>query len=411
MRRSRTRAMVGLNAVLLVVLTAVSLTPDAGAQSATRRPPGVYSLVGGELASGNANGVYVLDSANRELILLRWDNARNAVEESRERIAACLGARPAEIVFTSCATESINHAVRGVADVRRSGAVVTSAVEHSVTLDVVRRLEREGRRVVVLPVEADGTLSLETVRGALADEAALLSLIWVNNETGVFFDIEGIGAATREAGIPLHVDATQLVGKRRLDLSSCPVDLLSFSGHKFGAPKGVGGLWIRRGARVRPLMWGGHQETGRRSGTENVAGIVAMAAAMEYSLAAWDRAEAEVARLRDRLVAGLRAELDILENGADASRAANTASVCFDRIEGAAVVLTLSQRGVYCSSGSACTARDEGPSHVLQAMGVPGDRIHGAVRFSLSHDHTEDEIDFAVARIVEAVRHVSRVRA
>lgn len=339
------------------------------------------------------------------------DHARNAIEEARERIAACLGARPAEIVFTSCATESINHAVRGVAGVRKEGAVITSAVEHSVTLDVVRRLEREGRDVGILPVEPDGSLAIDTVRDALKADVALLSLIWVNNETGVSFDMESLGVVAREAGVPLHVDATQLVGKRRLDLVNAPVDLLSFSGHKFGAPKGVGALWIRRGARVRPFLWGGHQETGRRSGTENVAGIVAMAEAMEYSLAAWDSSESEVARLRDRLVTGLKAELDILENGVGAPRIANTASVCFDRIEGAAVVLTLSQHGVYCSSGSACTARDEGPSHVLQAMGVSGERIHGAVRFSLSHDQTEDDIDFAIARIVEAVRHVSRVRA
>lgn len=287
---------------------------------------------------------------------------------------------------------------------------MTSAVEHSATLDVVRRLERGGREVVVLPVESDGTLPVERVAEALAEDTALLSLIWLNNETGVFLDVEAIGALARERGVPFHVDATQLVGKRRLDLGAAPVDFASFSGHKFGAPKGVGGLWIRRGARIRPFLWGGGQETGRRSGTENVAGIVGMGAALEHSLAAWGGAEARIEGLRDRLVAALAAEFDVTENGAGAPRIANTASVCFRVIEGAAVVLTLSQRGVYCSSGSACTAH-EGPSHVLAAMGVPGDRIHGAVRFSFSSRHTDDDVAFAAEQVIEAVKHVSRVSA
>lgn len=351
------------------------------------------------------------ESGNPSSIHAPGDRARAAVEDARERIAAQLGARAAELVFTSCATESINHAVRGVADVRKTGSIVTSAVEHSAALDVVRRLGKSGRDVAVLDVESDGSLPLERVTRALESDVALLSLIWVNNETGVSFDVEAIGAAARERGVPFHVDATQLIGKRRPELASLPVDYVSFSGHKFGAPKGVGALWVRRGARIRPLIWGGHQETGRRAGTENVAGIVGMAAALEHSLGAWEGSEERIAALRDRLVAALKSELDVTENGAGAARIANTASVCFRAIEGAAVVLTLSQHGVYCSSGSACTASDEGPSHVLAAMKVPGDRIHGAVRFSLSPTHDETDVAFAAEHVIEAVRHVSRVKA
>ena len=336
---------------------------------------------------------------------------RRAIDDSREQLAATLGVRSAELTWTSGATESINWALRGVHAARRGrNRIVTSAVEHTATLDVCRRLERQGVEVVYLPVDSRGELGPEIVEEALNDDVALISLLWVNNETGVFFDIERIGTLARDRGIPFHVDAVQYAGKGLPKLSGIPVDFVSLSGHKFGAPKGVGTLYVRRGAQIRPLIWGGHHETGRRGGTENVTGIVAMGPALAASEARWADDCDVVSARRDRLEAAIVDRVPgAIVNGADASRIGNTLNVCFERIEGAAVVLTLSAHGIYCSSGSACTASDEGPSHVLQAMGVANHLIHGSVRFSLSTSTSDADIDRAVERIVESVEHVSRV--
>ncbi|MEZ6194320.1 MAG: cysteine desulfurase family protein [Planctomycetota bacterium] len=338
--------------------------------------------------------------------------ARAALEGAREAIAAELGARASEISFTSGATESINWAIRGAAAAKPDRPrVVTTAVEHPVTSDVVRRLAREGREAVVLSVDAEGRLDLARVADELDERVAMLSVIGINNETGVRFDVVALGELARERGVPFHVDAAQWVGKERIDLSTLPVDFLSFSGHKFGAPKGTGVLYARRGARLRPFVWGGHQEMTRRSGTENVPGILGMAAALPDSLARWDRERDRIAAARDRLEAGLAAAVPGLRrNGAGAPRAANTANVCFPGIEGAAVVLSLSAAGIDCSSGSACSASDPGPSPVLVAMGVPGDLIHGAVRFSLGPGTSDADVDTAVEAAIAAWRHVARVR-
>lgn len=336
---------------------------------------------------------------------------RAALESARERIAEAIGGRPYEIAFTSGATESINWALRGTLDAAGGpGRIVTSLVEHSVTLDVVERLRRRGHEVELLPVDAQGILDPQRVAEALERPTTLLSLIWANNETGVLFDVAAIGVIARERGVPFHVDAVQVLDKIPRIASTAPIDLLSWSSHKFAGPKGSGGLWVRRGARLRPLMWGGHQESARRAGTENVPGIVGSAAALVDAQARWQERSAEIRRLRDRLEDALRAGVDdLIVNAADAPRVENTLSVCFRGIEGSAVVLTLSQRGVDCSSGSACTASDPGPSHVLRAMGVDGDWIHGAVRFSLSSDTTEDEIERAARLAIAAWRHVARV--
>lgn len=337
--------------------------------------------------------------------------ARAAVETARETIADVIGIRPAELVFTSCATESINSAIRGALDLDpKKRKVVVSAVEHSATLDVCERLESQGYEIVRLAVEKDGSLPIDRVASAIDDRTAVLSLLWVNNETGVFFDVERIGALARDRGVVFHVDAAQFIGKGMTGVRDLPIDLLSFSGHKFGAPKGTGGLYIRRGSPIRPLVWGGHHEKGRRGGTENVPGIVAMGAALpDYDQKFRAHAQ-ELERRRDRLSAALvRGIPALVENGAGAKRLPTTLNVCFPEIEGAAMVLTLSQRGIYVSSGSACTATSAGPSHVLVAMQVPGHLIHGSVRYSFSPDISESEIDIVADESLKAFRHVSRV--
>ena len=335
---------------------------------------------------------------------------RELVDDARASIGRSLGVRASEITFTSGATEAIVWALRGVLEARpERRRIVTTAVEHSAVLDTCERLERRGYEIVRLPVEADGTLAPEAVVAALTGDTALLSVLWANNETGVFIDVDTIGEIARERKVPFHVDAVQVVGKGVDDLESRPVDLVSFSGHKFGAPKGIGGLWARRGTRIRPLIWGGHHERGRRGGTENLAGIVAMARALTVHDETWRRRVDDIGKLRDRLEHGIVERTDAFVIGAGAKRVANTVSIGFRNIEGAAVVRTLSERGVYASPGSACTAGVDGPSHVLAAMAVPGDFIHGAVRFSLGLEHTEAEIDAVVEAVAESVRHVSRV--
>ena len=337
--------------------------------------------------------------------------ARAAVERARDQTARALGVRAAEIVFTSGCTESINAALRGIAAAHpEKKRIVTSAVEHTATLDVLAHLEESGYEVLRLPVDRSGRLDPTIVAAALDERTACLSLLWVNNETGVFFDIGAIGAIARRKGVPFHVDGAQIVGKGLENLGDAPVDCLSFSGHKFGAPKGVGGLYIRRNAPVKPFLWGGHHEKGRRAGTENVPGIVAMGEAVGEATEGWRRYGVAIGRRRDRLAQGLRDGCPgLIVNGEGAPRIENTLNVCFPGIEGAAVVLSLSQRGIFVSSGSACTAAQAGPSHVLVAMGVPGDKVHGSVRFSLGAEIDDGDIDRVIAETRAVFLHVSRV--
>ncbi len=349
--------------------------------------------------------------ANPSALYLEAEQVRGDFESARLKMARCLGVRPGELYFTSGATESINWAIRGtLAANPERRKIVTSRVEHAVTLDIARHLERSGIEVVLLEVDSRGRLNLDEVAAALDDNTALVSLMWTNNETGVEFDIQALGNMAREKGVIFHVDAAQKVGKGLPSLASMPVDLLSFSGHKFGAPKGVGGLFIKNGVGIRPLIWGGQHETGRRGGTENVAGVIAMSFALAHAVERWPHAAPTVRRLRDRLEEIILTALPNTQiNGDTETRNDNTLSVCFSGIEGHGVVLTLSQMSVACASGSACTAHDEGPSHVLEAMGVDGAYIHGALRFSLGMDTTAEDIETAGRLIVDAVRHVSRI--
>lgn len=351
--------------------------------------------------------------ANPSSLHAMGDKARALVDKARDDVAESVGVRPFEIIWTSGATESLNHIIRGACDAApERRRIITTAVEHPATLDIVSHLEEAGLDVVRLGVDGDGLLDLDELREALQKDTAILSVLWVNNETGVIQDIEALGNLAHEHGALFHVDGVQRAGKGLCDLRDLPIDALSVAAHKFGGPKGSAFLYLRRGAPVRPFIWGGHHEKGRRGGTENVASICGIAAALLTAEAAWREHSSETERLRDKLQAALCEQIeDVLVVGVSAPRVSTTLTVCFRGIEGAAVVLTLSQRGVYCSAGSACTSDGQVESAVLSAMNVPLHSIHGAVRFSLSTNTTEQEIDHAIREIVRAVAHVRRVQA
>lgn len=323
------------------------------------------------------------------------------VTEARERVAALLGAHPDEIIFTSCGTESDNTAVWAAlwSNPDRPG-VVTSRVEHPAIKNLCERLQRDGHPVTFLPVDGKGRLDLDQVRASLTRSVAVATVMWANNETGTMFPVEEIGAMAREAGVVFHTDAVQVVGKLPIDLSCTPIDMLSLSGHKLHAPKGVGALYVRKGTKFSPFLIGGHQERGRRGGTENVASIVALGKACELAAANIARERARVKELRDRLEQGLLERIpNARVNGDPEYRLPNTTSIAFEFVEGEAILLMLNEEGICASSGSACTSGSLEPSHVLRAMGVPFTAAHGSIRFSLSIYNTQDEVD----RVIEVL--------
>lgn len=317
--------------------------------------------------------------------------SEGAVVVARERVAALLGCAPAELVFNSGGTEGINHAFRGVFEAlpaRRH--FVTTAVEHSAVLACADWLRKQGAEVTVLGVDAQGRLDLAELEAALTPATALVSVMAANNETGVLFPLEDIARIVKARGILLHVDGTQALGKVPVDFARIPADLFNFSGHKFHGPKGAGGLFLRRGLRLRPFMIGGGQERGRRGGTENVPGLVGLGVAADLARTHL-AGDSRVRTLRDRLEAFI---LDRIPgstvNGAQAPRVPNTSMISFADVEGEAVLLRLDEAGICVSTGSACTTGQKEPSHVLRAMGAPD--AMGAVRFSLSRYTTEDEV-------------------
>ncbi len=326
--------------------------------------------------------------------------AEGAVVVARERASALLGCAPAELVFNGGGTEGINHAFRGVFEAFPAKRhFVTTAVEHSAVLAVADDLRRRGAEVTVLGVDGEGRLDLAGLEAALRPDTALVSLMAANNETGVIFPLEEAARLVKGRGVLLHVDATQALGKVSFDAGRLGADLASFSAHKFHGPKGVGGLFIRRGLRLRPFMTGGGQERGRRGGTLNVPGIVGLGKAAELALAHLP-AMAEVAARRDRLEAAVLGGIPGTRvNGAGAPRVPNTSMVSFRDVEGEAVLLRLDQAGICVSTGSACTTGQREPSHVLRAMGVPPAEAMGSVRFSLSRYTTDAEI----ARVLETL--------
>lgn len=332
------------------------------------------------------------------------------IQEAREQVAALVGAAdPVEIVFTSCGTEGDNAAIRGILESRpEKRHIVTTQVEHPAVLALCQHLEKKGYRVTWLGVDRDGMLDLGQLKDSLSDDTAMVSIMHANNETGVVFPIDEIGAIVKAREIPFHVDAVQVAGKIPLNVKVTPVDLLTISAHKFHGPKGTGALYVRRGITFRPFMIGGHQERGRRGGTENVSGIVGMGKAGELALATMADEEPRIRALRDRLEQSLLESCpDGRVNGHRDRRLPNTLNMSFKYLEGEAILVLLDQAGICASTGSACTAGSAEPSHVLRAMGVPADWMQGAVRFSLSRYTTEEEVRFVNQTVPSIVQRLT----
>lgn len=330
------------------------------------------------------------------------------VDEARNRVAALLGASPEEIIFTSCGTESDNAAIRSALEVfpqRRH--IITTRVEHPAVLTLCRNLAKRGYRVTELNVDAAGRLDMKELETAIDEDTAIVSIMYANNETGVVFPIEEIGAIVKEKGALFHTDAVQAVGKIPLNMAASTVDMLALSGHKLHAPKGCGALYLRKGIPFRPFMIGGHQEKSRRAGTENTASIIALGKACELAQVHMDDENTRVLAMRDRLERELMARVPRSRiNGDGAARLPNTLSIAFEFVEGEAILLLLSEKGICASSGSACTSGSLEPSHVLRAMGVPFTCAHGSIRFSLSRFNTEEEIDLIIREIPPIIQRL-----
>ncbi len=334
------------------------------------------------------------------------------IRQAREQIANLLGCEPSEIVFTSGGTESDNTAIKGVLAAQPNRrTIITTRVEHPAVLTVCRDLESHGYTVLELNVDKEGQLDLDELENQLDDDTALVTMMYANNETGVIFPIDDIAELVTDKGAIFHTDAVQAVGKIPLNLSQSAIDLLSLSGHKLHGPKGVGILYVRKGTRLSPFMLGGHQEAGRRAGTENVPGIVGMGKACELAAEHFEAENNKVKSLRDKLERAILKDCpDCRLNGDPENRLPNTTNISFEYVEGEAILLMLDQYGICASSGSACTSGSLEPSHVLRAMGVPFTAAHGSIRFSLSRYNTEEEIDFTIGKlppIINQLRELS----
>jgi cysteine desulfurase len=332
--------------------------------------------------------------------------ARAAVETARERVAALIGAKPQEIVFTSGGTESDNHAIFGVtaASPVSSPHVIATTIEHEAVLNACQSLEKRGVAVTYLPVDREGLVATDSVRHAIRRETVLITIMHANNELGTVQPMEEIGRIAKERKVILHTDAVQSIGRIPIDVGTLTIDLLSLSGHKLYAPKGIGALYVRSGTRVQQLLYGGHHQRGFRPGTENVAGIVGLGAAAEIARNSLAADAQRVAVLRDKLECGLVERVPHIRlNAGNAPRTPNTTNVMFAGIEGEALVIALDLKGLSCSVGAACSSGAVEPSHVLTAIGLSQQEAKSSLRFSLGRHTTDAEIDFALEVIPAAV--------
>ena len=339
-------------------------------------------------------------------------NVARAVNKAREQVASLINASPEEIIFTSCGTESDSTAIWAtISSIPDKKHIITSRVEHPAVKNLYEHLAKKGYKVTFVPVDRQGILDLDFLYDHLTDDTALISIMWANNETGVMFPIDDIARAANDRGIVLHTDAVQAVGKIPVDVQKTRVDLLSLSGHKIHAPKGVAALYVRKGTKFTPFLIGGHQEKGRRGGTENVASIIGLGKASTLAADHQKTTITEVARLRDRLEQGLVSQVqNAMVNGDITSRLPNTTNISFEYIEGESILLMMNELNICASSGSACTSGSLEPSHVLRAMGIPFTAAHGSIRFSLSHYNTEKEMDFIIEKmppIIDRLRQMS----
>ncbi|MEZ5316997.1 MAG: cysteine desulfurase family protein [Vicinamibacterales bacterium] len=378
--------------------------------NATAKPAsGVAEAVAHALAEafGNASSVHAYGQ-----------QAKAIVDDARGDVAALIGASPAEIVFTSGGTESDNAAIRGAAEALAPAGrrhLITTAIEHEAVLQTMRAMARAGWRLTVLPVDASGVVDPAALAGAISAETALVSVMHANNEVGTIQPVAELAAIARAHGALVHTDAVQSAGKIPVSVAALGVDLLSVSGHKFGAPKGVGALWIRRGVRLVPFMTGGRQERNRRAGTENVPAIAGLGVAARRARTVVEAGTATMAALRDRLEHGILAAVpDAAVNGRADARVPNTTNISFDGVEAESLLIALDLEGIAVSTGSACSSGTLEASHVLSAMGLPAPRTRNSLRFSLGPGTTADEIDAVLAalpRLVARLRSLGRTAA
>ena len=350
---------------------------------------------------GNASSIHAFGS-----------QVGKALKQAREQVQALLGAEhDSEIIFTSCGTESDSTAILSALKAQpERNTVITTVVEHPAILSLCEWLEKEGYIVHKLKVDRKGRLDLDEYKSLLHDRVAIVSAMWANNETGTLFPVEAMAELAAECGIMFHTDAVQAVGKVPIALKNTRIDLLSLSGHKLHAPKGIGVLYLRRGCRFRPLLRGGHQERGRRAGTENSASIVGLGVACELAAAHMQTEQHAVRQLRDKLEKGILSQVGhCFVTGDPANRLPNTSNIAFEYIEGEAILLLLNKLGIAASSGSACTSGSLEPSHVMRAMGIPYTAAHGTIRFSLSRTNTEAEVDRVIAAVPPIIAQLRKL--
>jgi cysteine desulfurase len=351
---------------------------------------------------GNASSIHW---AGREV--------KQYLDEAREKVAVLLHAAPEEVIFTSCGTESDNMAIKGVAFAlqEKGRHIITTQVEHHAVLHTCQFLEKMGYEITYLPVDRDGLIDLEELRRSMKPQTTLITIMFANNETGTIFPMEAIGEIAREKGVIFHTDAVQAVGKLPIDLRKLPVDILSLSGHKLYAPKGIGAQYIRAGTKLTPLILGGAQERSRRAGTENIPYIVGLGKASEIAHRDFAKRQSHLLALRDRLHQGILKSIPQVKlNGHPTQRLPNTLNLSFLYIEGESLLLNLDLEGIAVSSGSACTSGSLEPSHVLLAMHIPHEIAQSAVRFSLGWENKEEDVDYVVdvlPRIVKRLRDIS----
>lgn len=333
--------------------------------------------------------------------------ARKAVENARKQVADAIGASPSEVYFTGSGTESDNWAIRGAAFARQKQGkhIITSAIEHHAVLHACMQLEKEGFEVTYLPVDEEGLVRPADLEKAIRPDTTLVTIMAANNEIGTVQPIEDLGKIARAHGALFHTDAVQAIGTMRFDVHTMDIDMLSLSGHKFHAPKGVAALYIRSGARIGRLISGGAQERNQRPGTENLAGIVALGKAIEIAIADMEKRNAYLTKLRDHLIDRILSEIPHTRlNGSREKRLAGNVNISFEFIEGEALLLSLDLKGIAGSSGSACTSGSLDPSHVLLAIGLPHEIAHGSLRLSLSEENTIEECDYTVEALKEIVQ-------
>ncbi|HUT70619.1 MAG TPA: cysteine desulfurase family protein [Desulfatiglandales bacterium] len=338
--------------------------------------------------------------------------AKQALEESREIIASGISSKPEEIVFTSGGTEADNLALRGIAyqKGKRKGHVITSSIEHHAVLRTCVALEKEGFSATYLPVDSQGRVDPDEVKKAIRRDTVLMSVMFANNETGVIQPVAEIGRIAREYGIPFHCDAVQAIGKRVMEVEELKIDLLALSSHKIYGPQGIGALYVRDGIGLSPMITGGHHERGLRAGTENIAAVVGFARAVKIAIDEIDIYRTMVESLRNKLESGLIKALDgVAIHGAQGERLPHTSCIGFASVEAESILLHLDLKGIAASSGSACTTGDPEPSHVLTAMGVPPELAKGSIRISFGRENTEEEADYTVNALSDAVRHLRSI--